>query len=62
MKPPELEEDSRDDMKCAPGERVIMKHVCPWCGADLELRDRTTWARDCPECDYIWIPGLVDES
>jgi len=54
--PPLLVEESRDPMKCATGERVLMKHVCPWCDTDLELHNRVTWIRYCPECPYLWVP------
>lgn len=28
---------------------------CPFCETDLELLDRVTWIRYCPECPYVWL-------
>jgi len=33
---------------------------CPWCGSDLELQNRVTWIRFCPNCPYTWVPPKHD--
>ena len=33
---------------------------CPWCGTDLELHNRVTWIRYCPECPYSWVSRRVE--
>jgi len=33
---------------------------CPWCGTDLDLRDRVSWIRECPACPYLWVPSRVE--
>lgn len=37
-----------------------MRYRCPCCGADLELLDRETWGRNCPDCYYVWLPPKQD--
>jgi len=49
----ELEEKSEDPIKGTDMKRVIMQHVCPYCGSPLDC-DRDTWIRQCEICLYSY--------
>jgi hypothetical protein len=39
-----------------PYQTYTMRYRCPWCGSDLELQNRVSWIRGCPQCPYEWVP------
>lgn len=41
-----------------PYQTYTLIAVCPWCETDLELQNRVTWIRECPECPYTWVPNI----
>jgi len=63
---PEFESSASEDSQSAdsmtrrkderePYQTYSLIPRCPWCGTDLDLRDRVSWIRECPQCPYLWV-------
>lgn len=56
-KAPELRTVSEDPIKNTDLVRHTAAHFCPNCGSNLNLVDRDDWHRNCPNCEYVWVPA-----